>query len=47
MNLANVRPADALGLETLRLSLRADTYRARTPGPVTGAVTGTVPVRGT
>jgi phosphosulfolactate synthase len=39
VNLANVTPADALGLETLRLSLRADTYRARTPG--------LVPARGT
>jgi phosphosulfolactate synthase len=39
VNLANVHPADALGLETFRLSLRADTYRARTPGMV--------PVRGT
>jgi phosphosulfolactate synthase len=29
VNLANVRPAGALGLETLRLSLRADTYDAR------------------
>ena len=35
VNLANVPPADALGLETLRLSLRADTYQARSPGPVT------------
>jgi phosphosulfolactate synthase len=34
VNLANIRPADALSLETLRLSLRADTYRARSPGPV-------------
>ncbi len=33
VNLANVHPADALGLETLRLSLRADTYRAWSPGP--------------
>jgi phosphosulfolactate synthase len=32
VNLANVRPADALGLETLRLSLRADTYQAWSPG---------------
>ena len=42
VNLANVHPADALGLETFRLSLRADTYRARTPGhsaPVRGDVT--------
>ncbi len=29
VNLANVPPADALGLETFRLSLRADTYQAR------------------
>lgn len=29
VNLANVAPEDALGLETLRLSLRADTYVAR------------------
>jgi phosphosulfolactate synthase len=28
VNLANVRPAEALGLETLRLGLRADTLRA-------------------
>ena len=33
VNLANVPPADTLGLETLRLSLRADTYRAW-PAPV-------------
>jgi phosphosulfolactate synthase len=33
VNLANVHPADALGLEALRLSLRADTYRAWSPGP--------------
>ena len=39
VNLANVAPADALGLETLRLSLRADTFTARAPGPV--------PARGT
>lgn len=39
VNLANVDPADALGLETLRLSLRADTYQAWSPGPA--------PVRGT
>lgn len=32
VNLANVPPAEALGLETLRLSLRADTYGAWTPG---------------
>jgi phosphosulfolactate synthase len=34
VNLANVTPADALGLETLRLSLRADTFVAASPGPV-------------
>jgi phosphosulfolactate synthase len=34
VNLANIRPAGALGLETLRLSLRADTYGAWSPGPV-------------
>jgi len=35
VNLANVEPADALGLETLRLAMRADTYRAvRSPEPV-------------
>jgi phosphosulfolactate synthase len=34
VNLANVAPADALGLETLRLSLRADTVAASSPGPV-------------
>src|SRR6516164_11408861 len=32
VNLANVSPADVLGLETLRLSLRADTYGAWAPG---------------
>jgi phosphosulfolactate synthase len=32
VNLANVSPADVLGLETLRLSLRADTYGAWSPG---------------
>jgi len=32
VNLANVPPADVLGLETLRLSLRADTYGAWSPG---------------
>jgi phosphosulfolactate synthase len=38
VNLANVHPADVLGLETLRLSLRADTYGAWSPGylPVPG-----------
>jgi phosphosulfolactate synthase len=36
VNLANVHPADALGLETLRLSLRADTYMARVAGPAAG-----------
>jgi phosphosulfolactate synthase len=39
VNLANVAPADALGLETLRLSLRADTFAAGAPAPV--------PARGT
>ena len=34
VNLANVPPADVLGLETLRLSLRADTYGAWSPGPL-------------
>lgn len=29
VNLANVAPAEALGLETLRLHLRADTFKAR------------------
>jgi phosphosulfolactate synthase len=43
VNLANVPPAHALGLETFRLSLRADTYRTRVPGPVMS----TAPVRGT
>jgi phosphosulfolactate synthase (CoM biosynthesis protein A) len=33
-NLANVAPDGALGLETFRLSLRADTYRAPAPGAV-------------
>ena len=32
-NLANVAPGDALGLETLRLSLRADTFGAVAPLP--------------
>jgi phosphosulfolactate synthase len=32
VNLANVAPGDGLGLETLRLGLRADTFTARTPG---------------
>jgi phosphosulfolactate synthase len=38
VNLANVHPGDVLGLETLRLSLRADTYGAWSPGylPVHG-----------
>jgi phosphosulfolactate synthase len=31
VNLANVDAAHVLGLETLRLSLRADTYKARSP----------------
>ena len=39
VNLANIRPAGALGLETLRLSLRADTYRA--PSPIRAAACGT------
>ena len=34
VNLANVAPEGGLGLETFRLSLRADTYAAWTPGPV-------------
>jgi phosphosulfolactate synthase len=34
VNLANIRPAGTLGLETLRLSLRADTFEARSAGPV-------------
>lgn len=34
VNLANIRPAGALGLETLRLSLRADTYEAWSASPV-------------
>jgi phosphosulfolactate synthase len=34
VNLANVAPSDALGLETLRLSLRADTYQVGIPGLV-------------
>jgi phosphosulfolactate synthase len=32
VNLANVSPGEALGLETLRLSLRTDTYGAWAPG---------------
>jgi phosphosulfolactate synthase (CoM biosynthesis protein A) len=43
VNLANVPPDGALGLETFRLSLRADTYGAPAPSPVMG----TVPARGT
>ena len=39
VNLANIRPTGALGLETLRLSLRADTYRA--PSPIPAAACGT------
>jgi phosphosulfolactate synthase len=34
VNLANIRPAAALGLETLRLSLRADTYGASPACPL-------------
>ena len=37
VNLANVPPADALGLETLRLSLRADTYGSLAPGSLSPA----------
>jgi phosphosulfolactate synthase len=37
VNLANVPPADAIGLETLRLSLRADTYGLLAPGPLSPA----------
>ena len=59
VNLANVATDGALGLETFRLSLRADTYGAWTPdsvmapflgpemGTVMGPEMGTVPVRGT
>jgi phosphosulfolactate synthase len=47
VNLANVPPDGALGLETFRLSLRADTYGAWTPGPVMSPVMSPVPVRGT
>jgi hypothetical protein len=43
VNLANVAPDGALGLETFRLSLRADTYPAPAPSPVLSAA----PVRGT
>jgi phosphosulfolactate synthase len=39
VNLANVAPADALGLESLRLSLRADTYGARAAVPVSARAT--------
>jgi phosphosulfolactate synthase len=35
VNLANVRPGEALGLETLRLGLRADTVGAATPAAPT------------
>ena len=34
VNLANVAPDGALGLETFRLSLRSDTYGTPVPGPV-------------
>jgi len=34
VNLANVAPDGALGLETFRLSLRSDTYGTPAPGPV-------------
>src|SRR5689334_22609501 len=34
VNLANVAPDGALGLETFRLSLRSDTYGTLAPGPV-------------
>jgi phosphosulfolactate synthase len=33
VNLANVPPADALALESLRLGLRADTFHAAVPAP--------------
>jgi phosphosulfolactate synthase len=39
VNLANVHPGDALGLETLRLSLRADTYGARAAGTLPAPMT--------
>ncbi|HLQ54091.1 MAG TPA: phosphosulfolactate synthase [Streptosporangiaceae bacterium] len=39
VNLANIRPAGALGLETLRLSLRADTYAAAPARPVAARIT--------
>jgi phosphosulfolactate synthase len=39
VNLANIPPAGTLALETLRLSLRADTYRA--PSPIPAAACGT------
>jgi hypothetical protein len=42
-----VPPDGALGLETFRLSLRADTYGTPAPGPVMGPVMSTAPVRGT
>jgi phosphosulfolactate synthase len=47
VNLANVPPDGALGLETFRLSLRADTYEAPAPGPVMSPVMSIAPVRGT
>jgi len=47
VNLANVPPDGALGLETFRLSLRADTYGAWTPGPVMSPAMNTAPVHGT
>jgi phosphosulfolactate synthase len=47
VNLANVPPDGVLGLETFRLSLRADTYEAPAPGPVMSPVMSIAPVRGT
>jgi phosphosulfolactate synthase len=45
VNLANVRPEDALGLEALRLGLRADTFDAsvRAPSPTSTATSVVMP----
>jgi phosphosulfolactate synthase len=42
VNLANVRPEDALGLEALRLGLRADTFGLGTSPVMTPPVTSVV-----
>lgn len=42
VNLANVRPEDALGLEALRLGLRADTFDISPAGPATASPASSV-----